>query len=133
MSIYAANNIAKAVARLSRQAGSRLSGIICNSRGRPDFERAVLGEFSQRLGLGPEVVGFIPRSDEILACEVQGRTVMEGEPDSAAAEAFRALASRVVEETGEGVVPTPLELDELETLYRETLARTGGAAGAASL
>lgn len=124
MSIYAANNIAKAIARLAQQGGSSLAGVICNSRGRPEFERAVIGEFAARLG--SEVAGSIPRSEEILASEVEGRTVMEGAPQSAAAEAFDRLAEKVAgTPDGLGVVPFPLELEELEALYRDVLARTG--------
>lgn len=94
MSLYAANNIAKAVARLGQQGGSALAGVICNSRGKPDFERAVLSEFAARLGT--KLVGFIPRSDDILAVEAEGRTVIEGAPQSAAAAAFRELAEMIL-------------------------------------
>jgi nitrogenase subunit NifH len=51
----AGRNIAQALARLAQQGGSVLTGVICNSRGKPDFERAVLGEFAVRLGT--ELVG----------------------------------------------------------------------------
>ncbi len=122
MSIYAANNIAKAIARLARQGGSRLAGVVCNSRGKPEFERMVIAEFAARLG--SEVAGFIPRSEEILGAEVQGRTVMEGAPGSEAAMAFGELAAKVAATPdGTGVIPTPLELEELEALYRGVLAQ----------
>lgn len=126
MSIYAANNIAKAIARLSQQGGSSLAGVICNSRGKPEFEREVIGVFAARLG--SEVAGFIPRSEEILASEVEGRTVMEGAPGCAAAMAFGELAAKIAATPdGAGVVPAPLELEDMEALYREVLARAGGA------
>ncbi len=149
MSIYAANNIAKAIARLSQQGGSALAGIIANSRGKPDFEKAVLTEFARRLGT--ELAGFIPRSDEILAAEAEGRTVMERAPQCAAALAFVDLARRIVSAasgapnaTGSGAAapgaaglepstrraaPSPLELEDLEALYRDALyaARRPGA------
>jgi nitrogenase subunit NifH len=68
------------------------------------------------------VLGFIPRSPEIEASEVDGRTVTESAPGSAAAAAFRALAEEVLAEEP-GVVPRPLELEELEAIYRGALER----------
>ena len=42
MSIYAANNIAKAIRRLSRQGETGLAGVICNSSGDEQFEKKSL-------------------------------------------------------------------------------------------
>ncbi|MDD1662464.1 MAG: AAA family ATPase [Methanomicrobiales archaeon] len=50
MSIYAANNIARAVQRLARRGDTGLAGIICNSNGDEAFEHAFVPEFSRRLG-----------------------------------------------------------------------------------
>lgn len=116
MSLYAANNIAKAIQRLSRRGEARLCGLICNSRGRPDFERLVLTKMAEHLGT--TVAGFIPQSTEISACEVDGLAVMEGAPDSDAAQAFRALSQTVLDRQT-GVVPNPLALPDLEKVYRD--------------
>ena len=120
MSIYAANNIAKGVERLARRGGSRLAGVICNSRGDGDFERQVLSSFAERLGSG--LIHLVPRSDDIQACEVLGVTVLEHSPRSEAAENFRQMADAVLKNESR-VIPTPVEeLTDLEELYRRHAA-----------
>ncbi len=116
MSIYAANNIAKAIRRLSRRGETGLAGVICNSSGGEQFEKKVLVEFAQ--ALGSKLVHFIPRSPVIQACEVESKTVLEHSPQSEEAEVFRELARRVMDNDCP-VIPTPVEeLSELEALYR---------------
>jgi len=116
MSLYAANNIARAIQRLGRPDGAGLAGLICNSRGDEELERAVLTAFAERLG--SQFVHLIPRATEVQVCEVAGRTVVEGAPDSAVAQAFRDLAIKVWEDSSR-VIPTPIEdLAELEALYK---------------
>ena len=124
MSIYAANNIAKGVRRLSRKGETGLAGVICNSSGDEQFEREVVAEFAQTLG--SKLVHFIPRSPVIQSCEVESKTVLEHSPSSSEAEVFRELARRVID-GGQPVIPTPVEeLGELESLYRRHLkSRTG--------
>jgi nitrogenase iron protein NifH len=122
MSIYAANNIARAVERLARRGDTGLSGIICNSNGDEALERAVVPAFAQRLGTA--FVEFVPRSPVIQACELEGRAVVEHAPQSEEAVIFRELARKVMENDAK-VIPTPVEeLPELEDLYRKQLAQT---------
>jgi nitrogenase iron protein NifH len=119
MSIYAANNIAKGIKRLSRRGETGLAGVICNSNGDEELERQVLPEFAH--ALGTELVSFVPNSTVIRACEVQSRTVLEHSPDSQEAEVFRRLAGRVMD-NGSTVIPTPIEeLSDLEEMYRAHL------------
>jgi nitrogenase iron protein NifH len=121
MSIYAANNIARAVQRLARRGDTGLSGIICNSNGNEKFERAVLPEFAQRLG--SKFIQFVPRSSVIQACETEGRTVLEHAPKSEEAKIFRELAKLVMENDAR-VIPTPVEQSaELEAMYRQHLPK----------
>lgn len=121
MALYAANNIAKGIRRLSRRGETGLAGVICNSSGDEQFERAVLGEFAQ--ALGSKLIHFIPHSSVIQACEVESRTVLEHSPKSAEAEVFRQLAQRVMD-NDRPVIPTPVdELSELEALYRRHLKK----------
>ncbi|MGB6837522.1 MAG: AAA family ATPase [Dehalococcoidia bacterium] len=116
MSIYAANNIAKGVQRLARRGGSRLAGVICNSRGDGDLERQVLSAFAERLGSG--LIHSVPRSDDIQACEVLGVTVLEHSPRSDAAENFRQMADAILKNESRAI-PTPVEeLTDLEEMYR---------------
>jgi len=119
MSLYAANNIARAIQRLSRRGKTGLAGVICNSSGDEQFEKAVLSEFAQTLG--SKLVHFVPRSPVIQACEVESRTVLEHSPQSEEAEVFRELARQVMD-NDRPVIPTPVEeLAELEVLYRRHL------------
>ena len=122
MSIYAANNIARAVQRLARRGDTGLSGIICNSNGDDALERAVVPAFAQRLGSA--FVEFVPRSSVIQACELEGRAVFEHAPQSKEAAIFRELAQKVLENDVK-VIPTPVEeLPELEELYRKHVPKT---------
>lgn len=119
MSIYAANNIAKGIRRLSRKGETGLAGVICNSSGDEQFEREVVGDFAQ--ALGSQFVQFVPRSPVIQSCEVESKTVLEHSPGSSEAAVFRELARRVLE-GGRPVIPTPVEeLADLEGLYRRRL------------
>ena len=119
MSIYAANNIAKGVRRLSRRGQTGLTGVICNSSGQESFEKEVLSDFAERIGTS--LVHLVPHSPAIQACEVESRTVLELSPDSEEAGGFRQLAEKVI--SGEApVIPTPLEeLADLEAMYRSHL------------
>ncbi|MEA2074314.1 MAG: hypothetical protein U9O85_01035 [Euryarchaeota archaeon] len=119
MSIYAANNIARAVRRLGRRGNTGLSGIICNSNGDEKLEMEVLPEFARRLG--SKFIQFVPRSPIIQACEAEGRTVLEHSPKSEEAKIFQELARKVMENDSR-VIPTPVdELSELEEMYRRHL------------
>jgi nitrogenase iron protein NifH len=121
MSIYAANNIARAVQRLARRGDTGLAGIICNSNGDEAFEHAVIPEFAKKLGTS--FVQFIPRSPVIQACELEGRAVVEHSPNSEEAGIFRQLAKEIMGNTSR-VIPTPInDLAELEQLYRQYLKR----------
>jgi nitrogenase iron protein NifH len=119
MSLYAANNIAKGIRRLAQRGETGLAGVICNSSGDAPFERNMLAEFAETLG--SRLIGLVPRSPVIQACEVEGRTVLEHSPHSPEAEAFRGLAQKVLDNTVR-VIPTPIEeVAELEALYRRHL------------
>jgi len=119
MSLYAANNIAKGIHRLARRGDTGLAGVICNSGGDETFERALLDDFAKALGVS--LVGFVPRSPIIQACEVEGRTVLTHSPDSDEAGVFRDLAARLLKNDVR-VIPTPIEdVEDLEALYRQRL------------
>jgi nitrogenase iron protein NifH len=119
MSLYAANNIAKGIRRLSRRGETGLAGVIGNSAGNESFEQTALSEFAETLGT--RLVALIPRSPVIQACEVEGKTVLEHSPRSAEAEIFRQLAQRILDNTTK-IIPTPIDqVEDLETLYRRHL------------
>ncbi len=120
LSLYAANNILKGVARHSN-GEPRRCGLIVNSRGSPR-ESEMVEAFSRAVGV--PAVGWLRRSELFAASESAGVTVCESFPDSDEAEEFRWLASRVIAMTeGKGAlcIPHPLDDRQLEQLSSEGL------------
>ncbi len=117
MSLYAANNICKAIKRLSARANSkcRLAGVICNSKNLKG-EEGLVREFSRRIG--SFMVAYVPRSRDVQRSELHKETVIEHLPGSEQATAYRTLAERILSNTRMDI-PNPLEIDELEALALE--------------
>jgi nitrogenase iron protein NifH len=117
MSLYAANNICKAIKRLSQRSKStcRLAGVICNAKNMPR-EDELVGEFARRVN--SRLVQYIPRDRSIQVAEMAKQTVIEYAPDSEQAERYRTLALRVMENST-FTIPTPLDINELESLALE--------------
>jgi nitrogenase iron protein NifH len=117
MSLYAANNICKAIKRLASRVRSkcRLAGVICNAKGQPREEELVR-EFARRVN--SSLTQYIPRDRVVQLAELNRKTVIEYEPASAQADHYRSLARHVMENTNL-TIPTPLEIDDLESLAYE--------------
>jgi nitrogenase iron protein NifH len=117
MSLYAANNICKAIARLSTRARSRcrLAGVICNAKNMPR-EKELVEEFAERIN--SRMIQFIPRDRIVQVSELNKKTVIEFASDSAQAEAYRSLARKVMDNTRMDI-PMPLEMEDLESLAYE--------------
>lgn len=117
-SVYAANNIARAVAN-NRASGVRLAGLIAN-RSLPDSPvlPATLEAFARRLGSG--IIGTIPMDATIVRAAYEGGTASELYPESEIAEAYRVLYQAVRDTRHEDAVePTPLSNRELMLFLRE--------------
>lgn len=112
MSLYAANNIAKGVARFAGRGKVRLGGIIGNSRN-IDNERDLLTEFAARLGT--RLVEYVPRDKVVNQAEVHKQTVIAWKPESTQADVYRRLANLILDNT-QLTIPTPLSFEELESL-----------------
>jgi nitrogenase iron protein NifH len=97
MALYAADNIYTAVKNFEDRSYAKVRGIILNRRNVPDEEKKVRA-FADRNGLA--VVADIPRSDDIIQCEDEGKTVVEGLPDSAVSTKFRELAQLLLRDEG---------------------------------
>ena len=117
MSLYAANNICKAIKRLSSRTKStcRLAGVICNAKNQPGEEELV-GEFARRVN--SSLIQYIPRDRVVQLAELNRKTVLEYDPDSAQAAQYRSLAERIMENT-RFTIPNPIEIDDLESLALE--------------
>ena len=94
MALYAANNICSAVENFADRGYADVAGIILNRRNIPGEEEKVRN-FAAEKGL--EIVGDIPRSDEINHFEEQGMTVIEGDPDMPISRRFIELAEKLLE------------------------------------
>lgn len=115
MSLYAANNICKGIARYAKRGGTRLGGIICNARN-VKAEHELVEEFARRVG--SQLTHFIPRNEVVQQAEINRKTVIEFAPENACAQEYRVLAQAVA--TNDNLcVPMPLEQEELEALMLE--------------
>jgi nitrogenase iron protein NifH len=119
MSLYAANNICKAIKRLSgrTKAKCRLGGVICNAKDLPR-EEDLVAAFAEKIGSA--LIHYIPRDRVVQQAELHKQTVIEYQPGSAQAAVYRSLAGRILGNHRLGI-PEPLEMDELESLALEFL------------
>ncbi|MDR1001327.1 MAG: nitrogenase iron protein [Clostridiales bacterium] len=112
MSLYAANNISKGIARFAKKGGVRLAGIICNSRN-VDRERDLLRAFAQELNT--QLIYFVPRDNIVQRAEINRKTVIQYQPDSEQADEYRSLAKTINENTSFSI-PTPMSQERLEEI-----------------
>ena len=97
MALYAANNISSAVRNFEDRSYARIFGIVLNHRN-VENETEKVNAFAEKNNI--PVVGEIPRSDEIIRWEDQGKTVIEGDENSEISEKFFALARKLLESEG---------------------------------
>ena len=115
MAMYAANNICKGIVKFAEAGGVRLGGLICNSR-KVDNEENMIVAFAKKLGT--QMIHFVPRENVVQRAEINRKTVIEYEPTHAQADEYRMLAKKI--DTNKNfVIPTPLEIEELESLLIE--------------
>ena len=116
MAMYAANNISKGILKYANSGGVRLGGLICNER-QTDKELELAENMAKKLG--SKLIYFVPRDSVVQHAELRRMTVIEYAPDSAQAEHYRTLAKKIHENGGQGVIPTPITMDELEEMLME--------------
>ena len=112
MAMYAANNICKGIVKFAEGGGVRLGGLICNSR-KVDREEDLINALAERLGT--KMIHFVPRENQVQRAELNRKTVIEFSPEHAQADEYLALASKI-QDNQNFVIPTPLEIQELENL-----------------
>ncbi len=61
----------------------------------------------------------MPRDNIVQHAELRRMTVIEYAPDSGQAQHYRTLAKKVHANVGQGTIPTPITMDELEDLLME--------------
>ena len=95
MALYAANNINSAVNNFADRNYAAVRGVVMNRRN-VEREEEKVREFARNNAL--DVVADIPRSDDIIRWEDQGKTVIEGDITCEAAQRFMALAEMLLSE-----------------------------------
>jgi nitrogenase iron protein NifH len=115
MALYAANNIAKGIQKYAKTGGTRLGGIICNSR-KVDHELDLLQAFATELG--SQLIHFVPRDNIVQRAEINKKTVIEFDPEAEQADEYRKLA-RAIDENKMFVIPKPMVQDRLEELMMQ--------------
>jgi nitrogenase iron protein NifH len=115
MAMYAANNIAKGILKYATSGKVRLAGLICNAR-KTDKEFELVDALSRKLGT--RMIHFVPRDNQVQRAEMRRMTVIEYSPEHPQAQEYRELA-RKISENRMLVVPTPLQMEELEDLLME--------------
>jgi nitrogenase iron protein NifH len=81
-----------------------------------DNEREMIEELASKLGT--RMIHFIPRNNVVQRAEINKKTVIEYEPEDPQANEYRALSKKIAENT-HLVIPTPIEIEELETLLMD--------------
>lgn len=115
MALYAANNIAKGIAKFAQKGGVRLGGIICNSRN-VDREIDLLRAFCAELGT--QLIYFVPRDNVVQRAEINRKTVIEYAPQSKQADEYRQLA-KAIDENTYFTIPKPMSQERLEQILLE--------------
>ena len=94
MALYAANNINTAVKNFEDRGYAHVAGLILNHR---DVERETekVQAFADEAGL--PIVAEIPRSQDIIRFEDEGKTVIEGDASLPVSQRFLELARRLLD------------------------------------
>lgn len=115
MAMYAANNIAKGILKYAKNGSVRLGGLICNSR-MVEKEYELIDALAKRLGT--QLIHYIPRDNVVQRAELKKQTVIQYYEDAPQANEYKELARKIAENK-QFVIPTPIEMDELEDLLIE--------------
>ncbi len=113
MAMYAANNIARGILKYAHSGGVRLGGLVCNERN-TDKEYELAEALAEKLNT--KLVHFLPRDNVVQRAELRRQTVVQYDPNCQQADEYRTLARKVHENQGQGTVPTPVDMEELEQL-----------------
>ena len=117
MSLYAANNIARAAQAYARN-DITLGGWIVNLR-ENDVARAPIEALAERIGT--RVLAYLERDPLVREAEYAFRTVVEHAPEAPVSRALRQLADELLDPEGPpGQVPTPLSPEAFRLFVRAT-------------
>lgn len=108
MSLYAANNITRAVNTYFEN-GIFLAGLIVNLKNN-NANREVLYNFARRINT--QVLGFIRRSELVAQAERERKTIMEKYPDSEESKEIIKIAQSVYKHRPKYARPRPMDDEE---------------------
>jgi len=116
MAMYAANNISKGILKYANSGGVRLGALVCNER-QTDKELELAEELAKKLGTF--LIHFVPRDNIVQHAELRRMTVVEYAPESKQADEYRVLSRKIHNNKGNGIIPTPITMDELEDMLMQ--------------
>jgi len=116
MAMYAANNISKGILKYASSGGVRLGALVCNER-QTDKELELAEALARKLGT--KLIHFVPRDNVVQHAELRRMTVIEYAPDARQADEYRQLAQKIHNNAGQGIIPTPITMDELEDMLMQ--------------
>ena len=116
MAMYAANNISKGILKYANSGGVRLGALVCNER-QTDKELELAEELAKKLGT--KLIHFVPRDNIVQHAELRRMTVIEYAGESKQADEYRQLATKIHNNAGQGIIPTPITMDELEDMLMQ--------------
>jgi nitrogenase iron protein NifH len=116
MAMYAANNISKGILKYANSGGVRLGALVCNER-QTDKELELAEALAAKLGT--KLIHFVPRHNIVQHAELRRMTVIEFAGDSKQADEYRQLATKIHNNAGQGIIPTPITMDELEDMLMQ--------------
>ncbi len=116
MALFAANNIAKGILKYAGSGGVRLGGLICNER-QTDREVELAEALASRINT--KLIHFVPRDNVVQHAELRRETVIQYKPDCKQAQEYRQLATKIHNNSGQGTIPTPISMEELEDMLIE--------------
>jgi nitrogenase iron protein NifH len=115
MSMYAANNIARAIVRYSRN-GTHLAGLIANDV-QEDSRVSELRAFAARIGT--RLIAVLPHDPRVRVAERERRLVLDHSPDAEVSRRIPSIAQALWEADATSCpVPTPMDDRELDAFFR---------------
>jgi nitrogenase iron protein len=114
MSLYAANNITKAINTYFEN-GIYLAGLIVNLKNN-NADRKILHNFAKRIKT--EILGFLSRSPLVAEAEKERKTLIEKYPDSEEAEELGRIAESLYRHKLRYARPRPMEDEEFFDFIR---------------
>lgn len=115
MSMYACNNICKAVREYSRN-WVYIGWVIVNARSNT-LDKEIINKFVKKIGL--DVIAYIPRSDMISCAEYKAMTLSEYNDEAEIIKVFDTLVDDIITVKKESkTLPNPMSEEEFDSFFK---------------